>query len=65
MHETKLHLGEPPEVANAGDGTAHTVRPGRVSLVPPGATVRFRYRIPDLGRLTPWPARRDACFLTA
>ena len=30
------------------DGTAHTVRPGRVGLVPPGATVRFRYRIPDL-----------------
>jgi AraC family transcriptional regulator len=76
MHETQLHLGEPPLVANAGvgvhgiasrtdvfrlpelwqlhlyeydaelvvDGTAHTIRPGRVSLVPPGATVRFRYR---------------------
>lgn len=26
------------------DGTAHLIRPGRVSLVPPGATVRYRYR---------------------
>ena len=26
------------------DGTAHSVRPGRVSLIPPGATVRYRYR---------------------
>ncbi|NGO41576.1 AraC family transcriptional regulator [Streptomyces ureilyticus] len=26
------------------DGTSHTVRPGRVSLVPPGATVRYRYQ---------------------
>lgn len=26
------------------DGTPHAVRPGRVSLVPPGATVRYRYR---------------------
>ncbi|MFE2943070.1 helix-turn-helix domain-containing protein [Streptomyces sp. NPDC059255] len=26
------------------DGTAHPVRPGHVSLVPPGATVRYRYR---------------------
>ncbi|WP_435222484.1 helix-turn-helix domain-containing protein [Streptomyces sp. Tue6028] len=26
------------------DGTAHLVRPGRVSLVPPGATVRYRYQ---------------------
>ena len=76
MRETRLHLGEPPEVAGAGvgvhgvasatdvfrlpelwqlhlyqydaeltvDGTAHPIRPGRVSLVPPGATVRYRYR---------------------
>ncbi|MFJ9902405.1 helix-turn-helix domain-containing protein [Streptomyces sp. NPDC101152] len=26
------------------DGTPHPVRPGRVSLVPPGATTRYRYR---------------------
>ncbi|MFE9453488.1 helix-turn-helix domain-containing protein [Streptomyces sp. NPDC006739] len=26
------------------DGTAHTIRPGRVSLVPPATTVRYRYR---------------------
>ncbi|GAA3785683.1 helix-turn-helix domain-containing protein [Streptomyces phyllanthi] len=26
------------------DGTAHAVRPGRVSLVPPGTTVRYRYQ---------------------
>lgn len=26
------------------DGTAHTIRPGRVSLVPPGTTVRYRYQ---------------------
>ncbi|MFF4344401.1 helix-turn-helix domain-containing protein [Kitasatospora sp. NPDC001540] len=26
------------------DGTAHAIRPGRVSLVPPGSTVRYRYR---------------------
>ncbi|MDC0773513.1 helix-turn-helix domain-containing protein [Streptomyces sp. HD] len=26
------------------DGTPHAVRPGRVSLVPPGTTVRYRYR---------------------
>ncbi|MFE9644621.1 helix-turn-helix domain-containing protein [Streptomyces sp. NPDC006365] len=26
------------------DGTPHAVRPGRVSLVPPGTTVRFRYQ---------------------
>ncbi|MGW0825737.1 helix-turn-helix domain-containing protein [Streptomyces sp. NPDC002845] len=26
------------------DGTAHVIRPGRVSLVPPGTTVRYRYR---------------------
>ncbi|WP_307543471.1 AraC family transcriptional regulator [Streptomyces sp. V3I8] len=76
MRETRIHLGEPPVVVDAGvgvhgvasrtdvfrlpglwqlhlyqyeaeltvDGTPHLVRPGRVSLVPPGATVRFRYR---------------------
>ncbi|MGW2378813.1 helix-turn-helix domain-containing protein [Streptomyces sp. NPDC001658] len=76
MHETELHLGQPPVVVNAGvgvhgvasrtdvfrlpelwqlhlyeyeadlvvDGTAHAIRPGRVSLVPPGAMVRYRYR---------------------
>lgn len=26
------------------DGTEHSIRPGRVSLVPPGAEVRYRYR---------------------
>jgi methylphosphotriester-DNA--protein-cysteine methyltransferase len=26
------------------DGTPHLIRPGRVSLVPPGAEVRYRYR---------------------
>ncbi|MFJ9587448.1 AraC family transcriptional regulator [Streptomyces acidicola] len=26
------------------DGTAHTIRPGQVSLVPPGTTVRYRYQ---------------------
>ncbi|MFK8907063.1 helix-turn-helix domain-containing protein [Streptomyces sp. YS-3] len=26
------------------DGTAHAIRPGRVSLVPPGAETRYRYR---------------------
>ncbi|MFI9460831.1 helix-turn-helix domain-containing protein [Streptomyces xiamenensis] len=26
------------------DGTAHLIRPGRVSLVPPGTQVRYRYR---------------------
>ncbi|SEM52416.1 helix-turn-helix domain-containing protein [Streptacidiphilus jiangxiensis] len=26
------------------DDTAHAIRPGRVSLVPPGTTVRYRYR---------------------
>ncbi|MPY57587.1 AraC family transcriptional regulator [Streptomyces spongiae] len=26
------------------DGTAHSLRPGRVSLVPPGTTVRYRYQ---------------------
>ncbi|MER5914952.1 helix-turn-helix transcriptional regulator [Streptomyces sp. NPDC001982] len=76
MHHTRLHLGEPPVVAQAGVGvhgvasptdvfrlpelwqlhlyaydaelvvgtTPHSVRPGRVSLVPPGTTVRFHYR---------------------
>ncbi|MEV0174155.1 helix-turn-helix transcriptional regulator [Streptomyces sp. NPDC050803] len=26
------------------DGTPHTIRPGRISLVPPATTVRYRYR---------------------
>ena len=26
------------------DGTVHAVRPGRISLVPPGTTVRYRYQ---------------------
>jgi AraC family transcriptional regulator len=26
------------------DGTSHVIRPGRVSLVPPGTTVRYRYQ---------------------
>lgn len=39
----QLHLYQ-YEAELTVDGTAHVVRPGRVSLVPPGATVRFRYR---------------------
>ncbi|MFJ9250848.1 helix-turn-helix domain-containing protein [Streptomyces sp. NPDC101776] len=76
MHDTEIHLGQPPVVVNIGvgvhgvasrtdvfrlpqlwqlhlyryeaeltvEGTSHLVRPGRVSLVPPGATVRYRYQ---------------------
>ena len=76
MHETEIHLGEPPVVVNIGvgvhgvanrtdifrlpelwqlhlygyeaeltvEGTAHAIRPGRVSLVPPGTTVRYHYK---------------------
>lgn len=75
MREARIHLGEPPVVANIGvgvhgvasrtdvfrlpelwqlhlyqyeaeltvDGTVHALRPGRISLVPPGTTVRYRY----------------------
>lgn len=103
MRHTRLHLGEPPVVAQAGvgvhgvasptdvfrlpelwqlhlyaydaelvvDGTPHTVRPGRVSLVPPGTTVRFHYRgrsehlyahlrIPDTGPARTVPVVQDA-----
>lgn len=53
------------------DGTPHDVRPGRVSLVPPGATVRFRYqghsehlyahlRIPAVGPSRTVPVVQDA-----
>jgi AraC-like DNA-binding protein len=53
------------------DGTAHTIRPGRVSLVPPGTTVRFRYRgrsehlyahlrIPPAGPSCTIPVMQDA-----
>ncbi|MFI6275243.1 helix-turn-helix domain-containing protein [Streptomyces sp. NPDC050988] len=39
----QLHLYQ-YEAELTVDGTAHVIRPGRVSLVPPGATVRYRYR---------------------
>ncbi|MDX2826443.1 AraC family transcriptional regulator [Streptomyces ipomoeae] len=39
----QLHLYQ-YEAELTVDGTAHTIRPGRVSLVPPGTTVRYRYR---------------------
>jgi AraC family transcriptional regulator len=39
----QLHL-YPYDADLIVDGTAHVLRPGRVSLVPPGATVRYRYR---------------------
>ncbi|MEU7859201.1 AraC family transcriptional regulator [Nonomuraea sp. NPDC049141] len=39
----QLHLyGYPAEVEI--DGTTHPIRPGRVSLIPPGTQVRYRYR---------------------
>ncbi|MFD8949338.1 helix-turn-helix domain-containing protein [Streptomyces xanthophaeus] len=57
------------------DGTAHALRPGRVSLVPPGAVVGYRYRgrsehlyvhfaLPGTGPLTPVPVVQDAGALT-
>lgn len=39
----QLHLYQ-YEAELTVDGTVHTIRPGRVSLVPPGTTVRYRYR---------------------
>ncbi len=53
------------------DGTPHVVRPGRVSLVPPDTTVRFRYqgrsehlyahlRIPAVGPSRTVPVVQDA-----
>ncbi|MBZ3901722.1 MULTISPECIES: AraC family transcriptional regulator [Streptomyces] len=39
----QLHLYQ-YEAELTVDGTAHALRPGRVSLVPPGTTVRYRYR---------------------
>lgn len=39
----QLHLYQ-YEAELTVDGTTHTLRPGRVSLVPPGTTVRYRYR---------------------
>jgi AraC family transcriptional regulator len=39
----QLHLYEYDAELDV-DGTAHLIRPGRVSLVPPGVTVRYRYR---------------------
>ncbi|MBA2951538.1 AraC family transcriptional regulator [Streptomyces himalayensis] len=53
------------------DGTPHVIRPGRVSLVPPGTTVRYRYqgrsqhlyahlRIPAAGPTRTVPVVQDA-----
>lgn len=53
------------------DGAAHIIRPGRVSLVPPGTTVRYRYqgrsehlyahlRIPPAGPSRTIPVVQDA-----
>ncbi|WP_369167382.1 helix-turn-helix domain-containing protein [Streptomyces sp. R28] len=53
------------------DGTPHTVRPGRVSLIPPATTVRYRYRgrsehlyahlrLPDTGEPRTVPVMQDA-----
>ncbi|MDG5805867.1 helix-turn-helix transcriptional regulator [Streptomyces ossamyceticus] len=39
----QLHLYQ-YEAELTVDGSVHTIRPGRVSLVPPGTTVRYRYR---------------------
>ncbi|MEW2568617.1 helix-turn-helix transcriptional regulator [Streptomyces sp. NPDC047070] len=39
----QLHLYQ-YEAELTVDGTPHLIRPGRVGLVPPGATVRYRYR---------------------
>ena len=39
----QLHLYQ-YEAELTVDGTAHVIRPGRVSLVPPGTTVRYRYQ---------------------
>ena len=39
----QLHLYQ-YEAELTVDGTPHLIRPGRVSLVPPGATVRYRYQ---------------------
>ncbi|MFD5317048.1 helix-turn-helix domain-containing protein [Streptomyces sp. NPDC127098] len=52
------------------DGTHHAIRPGRVSLVPPATTVRYRYRgrsqhlyahlsLPTTGRLHTVPVMQD------
>ncbi|MFG2427464.1 helix-turn-helix domain-containing protein [Streptomyces sp. NPDC048590] len=57
------------------DGVAHAVRPGRVSLVPPGAEVRFRYRgrsehlyahlrLPGTGPALTLPVMQDVGALT-
>ncbi|TPQ22414.1 AraC family transcriptional regulator [Streptomyces sporangiiformans] len=39
----QLHLYQ-YEAELTVDGTPHTIRPGRISLVPPGTTVRYRYQ---------------------
>ncbi|WP_371657818.1 helix-turn-helix domain-containing protein [Streptomyces sp. NBC_00280] len=66
----QLHLYQ-YEAELTVDGTVHLVRPGRVSLVPPGSTVRFRYqgrsehlyahlRIPAIGPSRTVPVVQDA-----
>jgi AraC family transcriptional regulator len=53
------------------DGTHHAIRPGRISLVPPGTTVRYRYRdrcqhlfahlrLPSAGERRTVPVMQDA-----
>ncbi|GAA3879823.1 hypothetical protein GCM10023084_35910 [Streptomyces lacrimifluminis] len=66
----QLHLYQ-YEAELTVDGTVHVVRPGRVSLVPPGSTVRFRYqgrsehlyahlRIPAVGPSRTVPVVQDS-----
>ncbi|WP_329280723.1 AraC family transcriptional regulator [Streptomyces sp. NBC_01451] len=66
----QLHLYQ-YEAELTVDGTVHQVRPGRVSLVPPGSTVRFRYqgrsehlyahlRVPAVGPSRTVPVVQDA-----
>ncbi|MCX4513988.1 helix-turn-helix transcriptional regulator [Streptomyces sp. NBC_01619] len=57
------------------DGAVHTIRPGHVGLVPPGAVVRYRYRgrsehlyvhldLPGTGEVREVPVLQDAGALT-
>ncbi|MFC5804118.1 AraC family transcriptional regulator [Streptomyces formicae] len=57
------------------DGADHAIRPGHVSLVPPGAVVRYRYRgrsehlfahfrLPGVGEVREIPVMQDAGSLT-
>ncbi|SOD62681.1 Helix-turn-helix domain-containing protein [Streptomyces zhaozhouensis] len=66
----QLHL-YPYEADLTVDGTQHAIRPGRISLVPPATTVRYRYRsrcqhlfahlrLPDVGERRTVPVMQDA-----